>query len=101
MTAAVSFDVTREEFARIERILERAKELGLCRGPRSGGHWYEPLTLMMDLEACHANGCPLDFDRLLSADDFNFTHDIAGIARHMDRETGKLTGCFLPRFARH
>lgn len=26
-------------------------------------------------------------------------HDIAGIMRHIDRNTGKLTRCFMPRCA--
>lgn len=54
---------------------------------------------MMDLDACHSNGCPLDFDKLEAFDDFNFTHDVAGIARHLDRRTGKLEDHFLPRCA--
>lgn len=54
----------------------------------------------MDLCACHANGNPLRLADLLAADDLNFTHDITGIARHMDRETGQLRDLFSPRFSR-
>lgn len=53
----------------------------------------------MDITATHANGCPLKLAELLAADDFNFSHDVAGIYRHLDRTTGKLLDCFLPRFA--
>jgi len=28
-------------------------------------------------------------------------HDVSGIARHLNRETGRLEGCFLPRFSDH
>jgi hypothetical protein len=57
--------------------------------------------LEMDLAATHANGCPLDFAKLLAFDDFNFGHDIRGIQGHIDRRvTGKLMNCFLPRCAK-
>ncbi|MBK1793395.1 hypothetical protein JHL21_02645 [Devosia sp. WQ 349] len=63
---------------------------------RSG---YERINLMMDLTAADGvNGNrPIDWDRLIAADDFNFLHDIGGISRHVDRTTGHLGGCFLPR----
>lgn len=51
----------------------------------------------MNLVACHANGTPLDFERLARFDAFNFAHDVFGIDRHIDRDTGKLSNCFLPR----
>lgn len=95
----ISFAVSKTDMATISKIVERAQAAGLVRGPRKPGHWYGALTARMDLCAAH-NDCGMDFDRLLAADDFNFLHDIAGIARHMDRETGRLGDCFLPRFAR-
>lgn len=55
----------------------------------------------MDLIATHNGGCPLDFERMASVADehlWHVAHDIAGIARFLDRDTGELTGCFLPRF---
>lgn len=42
----------------------------------------------------------LDLERLAGFPDFDFAHDVYGIMRHMDRTTGKLGGCFLPRCAR-
>lgn len=56
------------------------------------------LDIEMDLSATHANGNPLRLADLSKADDFNLLHDVAGIARHLDRNTGKLTGHFRPRF---
>ena len=50
----------------------------------------------MDLTQCHANGCPLDFNKLLAASDFDFNHDIAGIEVKLDRKTGKLKDGFAP-----
>lgn len=54
--------------------------------------------LEMDVTAAHIT-CPLDLQKLLDADDLNFFHDICGIRAHLDRTTGELTDCFLPRFA--
>lgn len=63
---------------------------------------YQRMNLVMDLSAADGvNGNdPIDWDALLSADDFNFMHDIAGISRHMNRETGEIGDFFRPRFAR-
>jgi hypothetical protein len=56
-------------------------------------------TLFMDLNACHANGCPLYFKGLLEAPLLDFSHDICGIREHINRDTGKLEGFFTPRYA--
>jgi len=56
-------------------------------------------SVEMDITACHLNGCKLRLLDLLKSDKFNFTHDVYGIAAHLDRKTGKLTGCFWPRYA--
>jgi hypothetical protein len=53
---------------------------------------------MMDITAIHCNGTPLRLADLAAADDFGFFHDVYGINRHIDRDTGTLTGFFLPRF---
>lgn len=96
----VSFDATDKELDLIEKIVERAEVGGYVRGMIARTHWYDKTTMTMDLLAANANGCPIDFERMLAADDLNFLHDVAGIARHMDRTTGHLTDCFLPRFAK-
>lgn len=59
----------------------------------------DAVNCMMDISATHVH-CPLRLDDLLAADDFNFAHDITGINRHLNHETGQLTNHFLPRFAR-
>jgi len=53
----------------------------------------------MDITACHLNGNPLRLDDMLEADNFNLMHDVSGIGRHIDRNTGKLLGGFSPRFS--
>jgi hypothetical protein len=94
----VSFDISKADADLVSQIVDRAKRAALVAS-KGTKHWYKPIDLRMDLTAVHANGNPLDFARLLAADDFNFTHDIAGIPRHIDRETGRLTNFFRPRFS--
>jgi hypothetical protein len=53
----------------------------------------------MDIEAAHCNGNPLKLKELLEADDSNFMHDVLGIRRHINRKTGELEDCFVPRYA--
>lgn len=95
-----SFTATPYEMRQVRKIVARAQGMGLVKGAAATDHWYDRLTCEMDIRAAHANGTPLNFDKFLAFDDFNFTHDIVGIARHMDRETGELGGYFLPRCAR-
>lgn len=60
------------------------------------------MSFIMDL--CAADGVngnpPIDLDALAETDDFNFAHDVFGICSNIDRATGKLMNCFVPRFAR-
>jgi hypothetical protein len=55
-------------------------------------HWI----LSMDLE-CAFNDVGLDLQRLLDAPMEDFIHDIGGILRNINRTTGKIDNCFLPR----
>ena len=87
----VSFAISTEDALTVRKIVDRACRMNLCR---------DRLSSQMDLTATHANGCPMDFARMLAADDFNFAHDFCGIYRHLDRDTGKLMDFFLPRFSR-
>ena len=84
----MNWNVTKEDNRLIKTICKRAVTL-----------WPDAdyLNVTMDVTATHLNGCPLDLKKLLNADDFNFAHDMGGIASCLDRKTGKLTKCFLPR----
>ena len=84
----ISFKVTAEESRTIHEIA--------LRGQRD----YEMnlMEVSMDVTAVHANGNPLDLAGLLAAEPFDFAHDIGGIRRHIDRTTGTLGDCFLPRY---
>ena len=64
-----------------------------------GANKTDLISWIMDIIAVHAK-TPLDLDRLLRADAFNFAHDVLGINHHLNRETCELDGRFLPRFAK-
>lgn len=91
---AISFSVSDEDARLIGLIADRALELYR----RFEIIAPERMGVQMDLTACHANGCPLRLAELLAADNFNFVHDVIGIWRHLNRETGRLEDLFSPRF---
>lgn len=84
------FKATKEEHELISKCVDRALKVNPA---------LDRLSLNMDLTATHSNGCPMDFQKLLDAPPFDFSHDVAGIMRHIDRNTGELTRCFRPRCA--
>lgn len=86
---------TRDEVLTMSRIANRAVKLA-----KEFGVDYDKMSALMDIEACHCNGCTLDLDRLESFPDFDFAHDVFGIYRHINRTNGKLEDCFLPRCAK-
>lgn len=90
----VRFNVSTPERATIEQIVSRGWAMDWLRKS-----YHSRLDMLMDVAAVHANGNPLRLSDLLAADDFNFAHDMSGICNCLDRETGKLTGDFSPRFS--
>ena len=91
MSGAVSFAASKDEYGTITAIVMRAVAEGIV--PK--GHTFDAI---MDVTACHANGCPLRLDELLQGALADFAHDVLGIRRYIDRSTGQLTECFLPRY---
>ncbi len=90
-----SFFATPEDNALIHKILDRVQKLA-----RDAGIEFDRGCFLLDLRACHANGTPMDWQRLLDADDFNLAHDVWGIHNHIERAGGTLRDSFRPRFAR-
>lgn len=88
------FTATDKETEMIATIAIRAADIYFKHGYK-----VNVIDIAMDLEACHCNGCPLRLADMEQADDFNLMHDITGINAHLNHDTGKLEGCFLPRFA--
>lgn len=87
--------VSKQEDGYIASICDRAvleaKDLGVDTDRR---------TVMMDLTACHCLGCPLDLYGLLTAKVTDFCHDVFGINKYLDHDTGELTKLFVPRYAK-
>ena len=91
----ISFRLNAKDEARtIGIIAARAVQMA-----QQNGVDYLFMDADMDITACHVNGMPLKLNALLGADDANFAHDVFGIRRHLNRETGKLEDCFVPRYA--
>lgn len=88
------YNITTEDRNTISLIGQRFQQIASRLGRN-----IDQLGIELDLIFCHLNDVKLDLERLLGADDSNFVHDVAGINRHIDRETGKLQDCFYPRFA--
>lgn len=83
----IKWDATNEEVITINKIYDRArKKLKINK-----------TDFMMDIEATHCNGCPLNLNKLLDFPAFDFWHDIHGIAVNINKSTGELKNCFLPR----
>lgn len=58
----------------------------------------DKISWMMDIEAVHKS-MGLKLESLLVTDLLNFVHDLAGIANYLNRKTGQLENCFVPRYA--
>lgn len=87
----MKWKVSRKEMETICLIVARAQKE--CFPQRS------KLNLNMDITAAHCNDSKLRLTELLKADNFNFAHDICGIVKNLNRETGKLENCFSPKFS--
>lgn len=86
----IKWSATKEENETISKICDRFIEK----------YGSKKKDLTMDLDATHSNCCSLDFEKLLGFSEFDFYHDMFGIIRNLDRKTGKLRNCFLPRCSR-
>lgn len=80
-----------DKYDKIRRVVERARDIGMINKKS------EVLGLFMDIDVIQREGSQLDLDRLLSFPDEDFAHDIAGIINHLNRITGELEDCFVPR----
>jgi hypothetical protein len=90
--AILNWTVSREDSDFILQCATRARAIYEEQGVP-----FDAFECNMDLTATHNHGCPMDFAKLLAAPDFDFIHDIAGIRRHINRETGQIENCFMPR----
>lgn len=91
----LNFASTPAELDLFLAIVKRAEQM--CR--ERGAEAPDRLIALMDMTVAN-NSCPLRLLDLLQAEPADFAHDVFGIYRHIDRSTGELRDCFLPRFAR-
>jgi hypothetical protein len=97
---SVNLNATPEDTITIHKIGKRFSKIMrdlVKKGVLKKSDCPSQIDIEMDVTACHLNGNLLDLKRLLGADDFNFSHDLVGINKHLDRKTGKLKDCFVPR----
>lgn len=90
----LNWNTTEDEQVRITLIAHRASALAKRMGVK-----YSVQDASMDITAVHCNDLKLDLAGLGGADEGNFGHDVFGIRRHINRDTGKLKDCFVPRYA--
>ena len=74
----------------LSTIAHQARDKGLRR---------EIIQTVMDLNLVDEH-YDVDWAAMAADNGSNMLHDVVGIAHHLDRKTGKLKDCFLPRFAR-
>lgn len=89
----------RQDVALIAQIADRAVAVA-----KAASHETTDVPSFMRVFMCvgmaHQRS-PLDLDRLLHGPLTDFTHDVFGIMRHIDLETGYMRDCFVPRYAQH
>ena len=90
----IQWDVSKKDAKVIAEITNRAAAIFAKHDAP-----FDRTQFAMDVTAVHRNGCPLKLRDLLASEAFDFSHDIEGIQRHIDRSTGRLGGEFLPRCA--
>jgi len=64
---SVSFNATEKDVQLIQEIGERA-----VKNASEAGRLVDHLDVCMDVTAVHVNDSPLDLEKLLAFDDFNF-----------------------------
>lgn len=77
----------------IHRIAKRGAKI-----LKDAGIKEDLVSIHMDICCTHAS-CPLNLEKFLQFDEFNFIHDFGGIRKYLCRETQQLTDFFLPRCA--
>ena len=85
-------EMSNDDVFLIGRIAKRAALLAMDCGNEIEA-WQFELCLTESHELC-----PLKLSELFEANDGNFAHDVFGLWQHLDRETGQIKDCFLPRY---
>lgn len=67
---------------------------------RKSGIPLDPMNTLTSLSVVHIS-TPLRLPDLLEADEDDLMHDVLGIIRHLDPDTGRLGDLFSPRYTDH
>lgn len=81
----------------IGHIVSRASNMA-----RQAGIPFSKFAAAQIIRDVHLHDCQLQLTRLArrkDCADVDFAHDVFGILRHYNPATGKLGGCFSPRYA--
>lgn len=105
----IDWNATPHEQRMVDAIVRRYRKVLAANAALVGREHGRPLDLIddqtaeargMDIIACHRNGRPLDLRRFAAAERAgDLIHDVEGIARNLDRTTGRLINRFVPRFS--
>ncbi len=90
----IQLKTTKEEYRVIGKIATRATRI--CK---TYGIKYNLFECSMDIIITHLNAQKIKLQELSEADEGNFMHDILGIRNHLNKQTGELRDCFLPRYS--
>lgn len=86
----INLTASKEDTLLIVEIAKKAESFGIR---------ISRLNLVMDLTAAHMK-CPLELTAMLNGSRFDFMHDVIGIVNNLNRETGEIENCFIPRYAK-
>ncbi len=88
-------EIAPDNFDLVAQIADRVE-----RKRNQDDHEFDRMRLMIDIISAVEADPKINLKTLLSFPDGSFFHDVAGIQKHIDRETGKMTDCFVPRCTR-
>lgn len=98
-SSKLSFEASGGDRRIINQIARRALQMARAMPSVADVVGADLVDWEMCITATHASGNPLRLADLRDADDFNFAHDVFGIYRHLNRATGQLENCFVPRYS--
>lgn len=84
--------MTNQQMFSYEKIAKRAEDMGILD--------FSQFTLIMDLELADKE-FNLRLEDFIQADDLNFSHDVCGIQKNINRETKEFNPFFIPRFSKN
>ena len=88
-----NLSTTKEDYKLIHKAAARR-----CRMAIELGVQDDITAASMDIQIVHHNN-PLRLQELLDAPDHEFSHDVFGIRKFINRDSGALGGLFVPRYS--